>query len=190
MFLPSSYLVQLLLKRGETSVRIVDVVPPEAKLLDNEAVTFIRGDMTSRQSVEVALLAPFASTGKPPSVIFHCAANIRFWERASYTYHESYRVNVQGTQNVVDVAKLLPEETILIYTSSSDIVLPRPSFMKLGKDYDSWPYNTVVVSDADPPLEESQRSSSCYARSKIEAENLILRANGEGLRTGSIRPGQ
>ena len=190
MFLPSSYLVQLLLKRGETSIRIVDLIPPEAKLLENEAVTFIRADITSRSSVEAALLPRFASTGKPPSVIFHCAANIRFWERAPYTYHESYRVNVQGAQNLVDVAKLLPEETILIYTSSSDVVLPRPYFMKLGRDYDRWPYNTVVVSDEDPPLEDYQKSSSCYARSKLEAENLVLKANGAGLRTGSIRPGQ
>ncbi|KAI0702274.1 hypothetical protein BC835DRAFT_1404363 [Cytidiella melzeri] len=185
-----SYLVKVLLLRGETNVRILDIVSPQAELLDNEAVGFIKTDITSRASVETGLLAPFPSTGKPPSVIYHCAANIRFWERASYTYHESHRVNVQGTQNVINVAQIMPDDTILIYTSSSDVVLPRPRFMKLGADYGHWPYNTVVVSDADPPLGENERSSSCYARSKIEAEDLVLRANGLGLRTASLRPGQ
>ncbi|KAI0086447.1 NAD(P)-binding protein [Irpex rosettiformis] len=186
----ANYLVQLLLKRGETSIRIVDISSPAPGLLDNKAVTFVKADISSLPSVEAALLAPFPSTGKPPSVIYHCAANIRFMERASYTYHESYRVNVQGTHNVIEVAKMLPEEAILVYTCSSDIVLPRPRFMRLGKDHDHWPYNTVVVSDDDPLLEEHQRGSSCYGRSKTYAEHLVLKANGDGLRTGSIRPGQ
>jgi nucleoside-diphosphate-sugar epimerase len=189
-FLFPSYLVKILLLRGETSIRILDVALPNAELLENKAVSFIQTDITSRSSVEAGLLAPFASTCKPPSVIFHCAANIRFWERASYTYQESYRVNVQGTQNVVDVARMLPEPALLIYTSSSDVVLPRPHFMKLGKDYGQQPYNTVIFSDADPPLGENEASSSCYARSKIEAEQLVLEANEPHLRTASLRPGQ
>lgn len=185
------YLVLLLLKRGETTIRILDIVPPEPELLDNEVVTFIKTDITSRASVEAGLLAPFSTTGSPPSVIYHCAATIRFWERASYTYHESYRINVEGTRNVVEVAKTLPhKDAILVYTCSSDTVLPRPRFMRLGKDYAQWPYNTVVISDADPPKSDDQRSISCYARSKTEGEALVLKANSEGLRTGSLRPGQ
>lgn len=185
------YLVQLLLKRGETTIRILDIVPPEPKLLDSQVVTFVKTDITSRASVEAGLLTPFPATGSPPSVTYHCAATIRFWERASYTYHESYRINVEGTRNVVEVAKTLPhKDTILIYTCSSDVVLPRPRFMRLGEDYTHWPYNTVVISDADPPKSDSHRSISCYARSKTEGEKLVLKANTEGLRTGSLRPGQ
>ncbi|KAI0345861.1 NAD(P)-binding protein [Trametopsis cervina] len=193
----ASYLVRLLLLRGETSIRVVDIQPPAPALLNQSGVTYVHTDITSLPAVEAALLAPFhmPATGKEVrvSVVYHCAAIIRFWERASYTYHTSYRVNVLGTQNVLDVARRLaaPGEPnpIVIYTSSADVVLPRPRFMKLGKDYTTWPYNTVVVSDGDPPL-GGATSAGCYVRSKAEAEKLVVEANGKGLRTGVLRPGQ
>jgi nucleoside-diphosphate-sugar epimerase len=186
-----SYIVKLLLLRGETSIRILDVVPPARELLDNPAVAYVPMDITSRASVEEGLLLPFASTGSPPAVIFHCAATIRFWERAAYTWPASFRTNVLGTQNVVDAARALPKGTTLIYTSSADVALPIPRFMQTGAEGDDkWPYNTPVVSDADPPLPKIAESSCCYTRSKILAEDAVLKANGDDLITASIRPGQ
>ena len=185
-----SYIVKLLLLRGETSIRILDLATPSRELLDNPAVTFIPCDITSRQSVEEGLTTPFASSGTPPSVIFHCAASIRFWERAGYTWSASHRVNVLGTENVVAAARLLPKGAILIYTSSSDVILPRPRFLHIAGELDSKPYDSVVFSDSDPPLPDYAESATSYVRSKVIGERLVLDANSDDLRTISIRPGQ
>ncbi|KAI0057813.1 NAD(P)-binding protein [Artomyces pyxidatus] len=186
-----SYIVRLLILRGETNIRILDLVPPPPDLAEHPSVTYTWMDVTSPASVSAFLSAPFLSTGAPPSVIFHTAAIIRFWERASYAWETTARVNVAGTRNVVDAAKALPTGTVLVYTSTSDIVIPRPRFMQLGKDYASPPWNTTVISDADAPLVPDAVSTGCYARSKVQAEQLVLAANGvDGLRTGSVRPGQ
>lgn len=185
-----SYLVKLLLLRGETSVRILDVATPSRELLDNPAVTFIPCDITSRQSVEEGLTTPLTSTGLPPSVILHCAASIRFWERAGYTWPASHRVNVLGTEHILAVARLLPKDTRLIYTSSSDVILPRPRFLHIAGELDSRPYDSVVFSDSDPPLPEYAESATSYVRSKVWGERLVLEANSESLKTVSLRPGQ
>ncbi|KZV62448.1 NAD(P)-binding protein [Peniophora sp. CONT] len=185
-----TYIVKLLLLRGETSVRILDVATPSRELLDNPAVTFIPCDITSRQSIEEGLTTPFTSMGSPPSVIFHCAASIRFWERAGYTWSASHRVNVQGTENVLTAAHQLPKDTVLIYTSSSDVILPRPRFLHIAGELDTPPYDSVVFSDSDPPLPEYAESATSYVRSKVIGERLVLEANGELLKTLSIRPGQ
>lgn len=155
------------------------------------------------------LLTPFKDGSKTevlPSVIFHTAAIIRFWERASYAYPLSADVNVRGTYNVITIASELASlnssrsdtaETILVYTSSSDVSIPRPRFLKLGKDFEEWPGNTVVVSDEDREWTEDEvkvhGSASCYARSKREAEKFVKGANGLDngmLMTGILRPGQ
>jgi len=90
---------------------------------------------------------------------------------------------------VVSAAKLLPN-AILVYTSTSDTAIPRARFLRLGLDYQTPPWHTVIRSDYDTPLTESQASEGCYARSKALAERLIIGANGwNGLKTGIIRPG-
>jgi nucleoside-diphosphate-sugar epimerase len=189
-FLLSRYILKLLLLRGETNIRILDIVPPSQDVLDNPAVSYVQMDMTSRTSVDKGLLAPFPLTGAPPSVIFHCAASIRFWERASYTWSASYHVNVAGTQHLLDSARSMARKPIFIYTSTSDIILPRPHFMHINGDYNDWPYNTVVVSDEDRPLSSTAQSPGCYSRSKILGETLVLNANGDEMVTASLRPGQ
>ena len=144
--------------------------------------------MTSIQSVRDGLTQPF-SDGCLPNVIYHTAALIRFWERASYTWQTTHNVNVQGTANVLSVAKKLPN-AILIYTSTADACVPCPKFLRLGLDCKTPPYHTVTISDNDPPLKPSQSSQCCYTQSKVLAERLVIGANGwNGLKTGIIRPG-
>ncbi|KAI0030434.1 NAD(P)-binding protein [Vararia minispora EC-137] len=186
----SRYIVRLLLLRGETSIRILDLVPPPQDLLDDPAVSYIPTDISSRTSVNEGLFVPFVSSGSPPSVIFHCAANIRFCERASYTWPASYYVNVLGTEHVVSAAQALPKGAILVYTSSADVSLPLPRFWHIGEGDEAWPYTTPVVSDADPPLPSIAESPCCYTRSKVMAEKIVREANGGGLTTGVLRPGQ
>jgi nucleoside-diphosphate-sugar epimerase len=152
-------------------------------------VSYIKTDITSLQSVRDGLTKPFPDASGLPTVIYHTAAIIRFWERANHAWEASHNVNVQGTANIISVAKKLPN-AILIYTSSADVVIPCPKFLRLGLDYKTPPWHKVTVSDEDPPLTPSQASESCYARSKVLAERLIIGANGwNGLKTGIIRPG-
>ncbi|TFY68576.1 hypothetical protein EVG20_g3501 [Dentipellis fragilis] len=184
------FIVKLLLLRGETNIRVLDLVPPPEDIAENPSVSFVKMDMTSLQSVKDGLSLPFPSTGAPPDVIFHTAAIIRFWERFSYTWLASYDVNVRGTDNILKAASELPGETVLIYTSTADLSFPRPQFMQIGKDWEQPPRHKVVVSDDDAPLDGSHLSDGCYARSKLLAEKLVTKADGDGLKTAIIRPGQ
>ncbi|KAH7913357.1 hypothetical protein BJ138DRAFT_1146270 [Hygrophoropsis aurantiaca] len=177
-----TYLVRLLILRGETNIRILDLSPPSPAIASNPAVSFIETDITSLESIRHGLRQPLP-TGAPPTVIYHTAAIIRFWDRAHYSWHLSYNVNVLGTRNIIKAATEIPEAT-LIYTSTADAVLPN-----LKSCHNSGKYETVI-SDDDPLLSHWDHHESCYARSKILAERLIVEANGQnGLKTGIIRPG-
>lgn len=180
--------MQLLLLRGETQIRILDLYPPSASLLSHRAVTFVKTDITSLSSVRDALIQPFPSSGVLPTVIYHTAAVVRFWERLAYTWDSTYRVNVRGTQNVVTAAQELPS-VILVYTSSIDVAATEPKFWRLGRDLAQPPHNKVTYSDEDKPLDPAHRVASCYARSKVLAEDVIRAADSGALKTGIIRPG-
>lgn len=187
-----SYIVRLLILRGETNVRVLDIVPPhEGFFASHPAVTYAKVDITLPSSVHAALVAPFPS-GALPSVVFHTAASIRFWERAAYTFGASHRVNVLGTAAVLEAAKKLQPGAIVVYTSSADVAVPAPRFMQHDIDYHSPPWDKLSVSDDDAPLKWPAKSTSCYTRSKLMAERLVLEANSadDGLRTGCLRPGQ
>ncbi|KAG6918315.1 hypothetical protein DXG01_015173 [Tephrocybe rancida] len=179
-----TYIVRLLLLRGETHIRIIDLNPPSERIASNPAVSFVKTDITSLESVRRAL-GPFESTGAPPKVIYHTAAIIRFWERFSYCWNASYDINVVGTANVIKAARELPS-AILVYTSTADTVIPRPRFLRLG-----WGLNSNnTVSDYDEPLSNARLSESCYSRTKLLAEQLVVETDGvDGLRAGIIRPG-
>jgi nucleoside-diphosphate-sugar epimerase len=187
----ASYIVRLLVLRGETNVRVLDIVPPHEDILTSHpTVTYTKVDITSPASVNATLVSPFPS-GALPTVVFHTAATIRFWERAAYTFGASHQVNVLGTAAVLEAAKNLPTGAIVVYTSSADVAIPAPRFMKRGEDYHLPPWNKIGVSDDDEPLSGHAKSTSCYNRTKLMAEQLVLDANStDGLRTGSLRPGQ
>ncbi|KAF9235919.1 hypothetical protein BU15DRAFT_89397 [Melanogaster broomeanus] len=166
-----TYLIRLLLLRGETNIRVIDLNPPESTISSQTAVSFVRADITDPSG---------HSTGAPPTVIYHAAALIRFWERSYYTWHLSYRINVLGTRNVIAAVKEIPRAT-LIYTSTADAVIHSTNYP---------PWNKSAIRDDDPPLGPWEQHESCYARSKVLAERLVIGANGQsGLRTGIIRPG-
>ncbi|KAJ7916223.1 hypothetical protein B0H13DRAFT_2450823 [Mycena leptocephala] len=121
--------------------------------------------------------------GAPPTVVFHMAAIIRYWERASYCWDASYQVNVIGTKNVLTVAKELPS-AMVIYTSSAETVSGCPKFLRV--DWDTYP--TSIRDDDHTPTYILKEN--CYPRSKRMAEQLVISASAnEGLKTGILRPG-
>lgn len=183
--------MKLLLLRGETNIRVLDLQPPLPEVASNPAVTYIHTDITSLPSVREGLMRPFPGKPDRATVIFHTAALIRFWERASYTWNASHKVNILGTANLLSVAKKLKGGNVTyIYTSSADTAIPSPKFLKLGFDRKTVPKDKVIISDADAPLPSDATPESIYTRSKIAAERLVIGANGwNGIKTGIIRPG-
>ncbi|KIM80972.1 hypothetical protein PILCRDRAFT_9013 [Piloderma croceum F 1598] len=148
----------------------------------------IKTDVTSLQSVRDGLTRPFSDGSGLPTVIYHTTALIRFWERASYVWEISHKVNVQGTSNVLSVAKELPN-AMIIYTSTADACVPRAKLLRLGLDYKTPPYHKVTISNDDPPLTPSQSSQSCYTRSKVLTERLVIEANEWNAQNWDHSPG-
>jgi nucleoside-diphosphate-sugar epimerase len=179
--------VQLLLLRGETSILILDIYPPRSAVASHPSVTFIRTDITALQSLRDVLTSP---EHPAVDVIYFTAAAIRFWERSSYSWPLSYDINVRGVGNVLRVIKEVANDVVLVYTSSAETAIPSNKLLRLGFDLETPPWNTVTVSDYDPPMTSSQASEGSYPVSKTMAERLVALANGQkGLRTGILRPG-
>ncbi|TFK67346.1 NAD(P)-binding protein [Pluteus cervinus] len=187
------FIVRLLLLRGETYIRILDIQLPRATdLIENPSVTFVKTDITEISSIHAALTQPFPNTNKKVEVIYHTAAAIRFWDRLGYTWPATYRVNVLGTRNVVEVAKQLQSEAgtkaniSLIYTSSIDAAQASVKFSRL-----SWGPKVLLRDPSD--LITPETSDRCYQRSKLEAEAIVKSADcaaGKGtIRAGIVRPG-
>ncbi|KAJ8508388.1 hypothetical protein ONZ45_g9333 [Pleurotus djamor] len=174
-----SHIVELLLLRGETKIRIIGRQQPPPELSSRLGVTWLKADITNAQEIKDAILAPFPS-GEQAQVIYHTAATIRFFERAAYTWDYSYKTNVLGVRNVLEAAKELPAATV-IYTSSAAVSIPTVKYLRLE------PWNEPRISDAtpDPPMPRN-----CYYRSKRLAEGLVKEANESStIRTGILRPG-
>ena len=196
--------------RGEDHkrVRLLDLSPPHNYAIKDallRGVQFIKIDVTDPISLKAGFNTPWDDRhlirdGEPaPEItVFHTAANIRFYERHAMFLDRSTRVNVAGTQNVIDAARSIGA-TALIYTSSGSVGL-RDTRLLL------WPWESEPKHFVQPIDEDDERCVpkrhgdffSNYAASKWEAEKLIRRAdklptgateNGKVLRTGCIRPG-
>lgn len=119
------------------------------------------GDIRSQEDVKVACAGV--------DVVFQTAAAV--WAPATHpsVYEE---VNVQGNQVVVDVCRELGIQR-LVYTSTIDVVVEGRRPIVNGDE--SLPYPKRLPRDA-------------YSRTKIQAEQLVLRANGPELATCALRP--
>lgn len=92
-------------------------------------------------------------------VIYHCAGVIS-------DSHQMDKVNVEGTQNIVNLA--IKNNSKLIYLSSAGIV---------GK-------TEAKIIDEDTPC----RPHNAYEISKLNAENLVMTATQRGLSAQILRP--
>jgi dihydroflavonol-4-reductase len=104
-------------------------------------------------------------------VVFHAAAVYQFfpwWKKKSPAI---YKINIDGTKNVIECGKKAGIKR-LVYTSS---------IITIGKCEND-------LSDENTPFDESQLSSH-YARSKREAESLILREAQKGFPAVIVNPG-
>jgi nucleoside-diphosphate-sugar epimerase len=175
-------------------------------------------DITDREQVQAAFNTPWPSSlsatpgldGRTPvetveteTTVFHTAANIRYYERDTRLFPLSEKVNVEGTQNVLDAARAAGV-SILIYTSSGSVSI-RCTRLWLWPWEKQSPFSVQTIDDDDSRLPQRyEEMFSNYAASKLKAERLVRAADrtplpsssGKGqqgqqqlLRTGCLRPG-
>ncbi len=104
------------------------------------------------------------------------------------TFELIKRVNVDGTQNVMDATKAAGA-TIFIATSSASVAHRPATYW--GNPFRRWPENyfqLIDESDFDEPLRPHSQFFGNYAHTKAIAERIVCQANSPNFRTGAIRP--
>ncbi len=143
----------VVLDRVESSIQHKNLIPVVADLADKEAL------LEACEGVDC---------------VFHTASIIELAGGFGVTkaYKElSYKVNVQGTQDLLDAAKKAGVKRFL-YTSSNSVC------------FDSKP---ITMMDSDTPY--AKNLIDMYTETKIAAEKIVLAQNGkDGMQTGAIRP--
>lgn len=132
---------------------------PQPELSALAGVEFFTVDI-SRDSI--ALEKIFAGT----NAVFHVAAKAGVWG----SYKDFFTANVTGTQNVIDACRVADVKN-LIYTSTPSVT-----------------FNECEIDGGDENLPYGTSKLSHYARTKAEAEQRVSAANGNALKTVSIRP--
>jgi nucleoside-diphosphate-sugar epimerase len=126
--------------------------------LDALGITQIQGDVADAGAVTTATAGC--------DVVFHVAAKAGIWGR----YSDYYQTNVVGTANVLAACRAHSIRR-LVYTSS-------PSVVFNGRDMEG----------VDESVPYPARNEAHYPRTKALAEQMVLRANGDGLATVALRP--
>ena len=150
-------IILALLKRKRKVRALVRSLDKGKKLLPT-IVELIQGDITNKDSVEIAM--------KGCSVVYHTAGFPEQWMKDNAIFE---LVNVQGTQTMIDVA-LAQKVDKFIYTSTIDVFE--------GKK------NEVYDESIIDPLPKG----TFYERSKQKAFLLILEAIKKGLPAINIHP--
>lgn len=129
-----------------------------AKHLSVEGISITQGDISDISDVLVA--------AKGCGAVVHTAGKAGIWG-APKDFH---RVNVIGTQNVIESCRRL-DIPVLVHTSS-------PSIVHTGKD----------IGGADESLPIAAHFPAPYPASKAQAEKLVTAANAAGIKTTALRP--
>lgn len=176
--------------RGENpaAIRIVDLSQPNRKTMDS-GVAYVKTNITDETSVSSAFNQEWpADVAHLPLTVFHTAAVIRPADRLKMFLPLCSKVNVGGTQNVLNAAKKAGA-SCLIATSSGSVTIHRTNFWI--PPWQKTPTRfTQVVSDATPLPKEHGEFFGNYPYTKIKAERLVCAADDvdSNFRTGCIRP--
>ncbi|KAF9201356.1 erg26, C-3 sterol dehydrogenase [Haplosporangium sp. Z 27] len=150
------WIVAELIKRTDYSITILDIFIP-TNVEKNDRITYISGDITDANAVQQAL--------KGHDICMHVASPPHHFPADKFK-----RINIQGTQNVID-ACLAENVGRLIYTSSASVL------------QDGGP---LVNADETFPIPKTFIET--YSETKAIAEGMVLKANCDQLLTCSLRP--
>jgi len=150
-----SHVTRQLVQAGE-DVRVMVRKGANTISIDDLALTRYEGDIWDNETLRAAM------TGA--DVVYYCVVDTRGWLRDPSPL---YRTNVEGTRNVLDVAlepEILSGLKKFVFTSSYSTVGRKRGRVATEKD---------VIAD---------RGLTPYVRSRVQAENLVLRyAREKGL---------
>ncbi len=159
-FLGTAMISELLDDSSPLSVNTLRILDLKAPTnLEDERVSFLEGDVTDPDLVREAC--------KGIDLVLHSAAIVDWGTKSE---KEIMGVNYQGTLNIMEACKACKVKA-LVFTSSLDVL------------FDGNPL--VNVSEETP---YPGKHSTSYCESKYLAELAVLGANGEALKTCSIRP--
>ncbi len=129
-------------------------------------IKVICGDITNRISVDADI-----------DMVINSAATVKHYGLYDYFYN----INVNGTRNAIELAK--SKNAKLIHISTTAV-----GGNNFGDDFDA--KNTAdIISFSEKNLYIEQKLENVYARSKFEAERLVLDAINDGLKANICRMG-
>ncbi len=152
-------IVRKLVENGH-SVRALVRSGSEGRLPSGPSIEPVVGDVTDRVSLERAVAGVDG--------VFHVAAVYSFWHRDP---SETYRTNVDGTENVLKAAKSAGVRRAVL--TSTVATLKWPGKGKLADE------SSIATTDDLP---------GHYKRSKLMAEQAALAINGEGFEVVITNP--
>lgn len=158
-----SALVRALLKRGD-EVNVLVRKTTDLSTLEELPVKIHYGDVYYPESLRNAM--------QDMEIVYHTASVYRFFPWWKKKVQPIHKINVEGTRNVIRCAKQVGVRRF-IYTSS---------VITIGKRGNNG------ISDENTPFKENQLSSH-YARTKHEAESLVLQESGKGFPAVVVNPG-
>jgi len=154
-------LVNRLLERGETNVRVFDIVPANHWKGDDR-VTFFRGDVTKMDDISPAC--------EGVDILYSTFAIIRFMDRLEHQAFLSYHINVTGTEVLLEACRLQSVPNIIV-TSSSHATTDEHSMPRFNRD-ETAPYVT------------RKTAHNHYGWTKAVADQICLKADGDKLANG------
>lgn len=140
---------------------------------DHEVTGFSRGDYPELREMGITLCrgdlqnyGDIIASLDNHDVIIHTASKVGMWGK----WEDFYNINVVGTLNLLKAAR---EKKInkFIYTSSPSVV-----------------YGNCSIKGADESTPYPKEYLSLYAKSKAQAEKIVLESNSDSLATVSLRP--
>lgn len=153
-----------LLQNGET-VRGFARPTEDVTMLYGDAVSIVRGDIRSRESIEPLF---FGLTEEDETIVIHCAGIVTV---ASHFVQNVVDVNVTGTKNILAACRAHHVKK-LVYISSVHAMPELPEGSVMGEVSIFQPDNVIGL----------------YAKTKASATQLVLDAAKDGLNATVIQP--
>ncbi|KAI8806136.1 3-beta hydroxysteroid dehydrogenase/isomerase family-domain-containing protein [Cladochytrium replicatum] len=171
-FLGSYVVYRLLRTRKVSKIFVLDVaIGPNGWLYDGrEEVEFVKVDITRREELVEALV------GSSAEVVICTAAVVRYQDFLPSQYETSYKVNVEGTENVLHACDAAPSVKCLIYTSSAAVNVGWD--IMGGKWWD--------LSEEEIP--QAKKHFGHYGSTKLLAEQKVRSWKNRGYRSVALRP--